>query len=389
MSADNRAPDERPIIETLIARDRIRGDNRMFLEGKDAASVTDDDWKQVAHEVRLYMKARHLNNNDVARAIGHSPTTISELLNCKYKGEWREKLLDLDRWLDQQLKADKAPATTQFVWTEVAREIQTVANLVVQLRKIGLVYGPDTSGIGKTQALRALNLEIPGSVLITCTKVEASAYGLLRSIARGLRISDRGRNTTLYQQIKAKLCNTPRLLMIDQIHNLRAAKDDRPLYVLADLYDETNAPQLWCGTADMVAYLRRGQSKGDESLAQIRRRITYVRDLMQRTRDARDGGRGEPLVTIDQIREMFAKNKIRLTRDGEKFLWSLCQIPDSGAVGTCANLVLIATIIAEERSLPSIDAKLLKAALRDSVQGDTFRELQMAQIDEEPNEAAG
>src|SRR4051812_29848322 len=112
MSADNRAPDERPIIETLIARDRIRGDNRMFLEGKDAASVTDDDWKQVAHEVRLYMKARHLNNNDVARAIGHSPTTISELLNCKYKGKWREKLLELDRWLDQQLKADKAPATT-------------------------------------------------------------------------------------------------------------------------------------------------------------------------------------------------------------------------------------------------------------------------------------
>jgi hypothetical protein len=377
------APDDRkPIIDVLIDRERVRGATRMFLDGKDAASITEDEARLVVQQVELYITdsakggKRKLTRKDIARAIGVSPGVVSEVLSdegpSSYRGDWRSIVLHLDRWLDQQTRSDLSPSGTTFVWTSVAREIETVARLVQQLRKIGLVYGPDTPGIGKTLALEALNRVLPGSMLITVEKVHANPTGLLRAIARALRITDGRRNATLFDRIIEKLSGTPRLLMIDQIHNLRHARDDKPFYYLTDIWDKTKSPQLWCGTADLVAYFQRGKSRGDESLAQIRSRITYVRDLMQRTRKPEDGGRGEPLVTIEQVIEMFGKNKVRITTDGIRMLWSIACQEDSGSLRTCGNLVLIATITAEQLGIKWIDARLLKAALRDSVQSETF-----------------
>jgi hypothetical protein len=365
---------DKPIIDVLMDRERIRGAARMLPEGINPDTITEAQAKQIAHEVNLFATQQGLGRREVARAIGYkSPGVISEFIKGTYAGNWRQLAIDLDAWLDaEQKRVNSAIGGPQFVWTEVAREIQTVASLVIQLRTIGLVYGPDTAGIGKTMALQAIHQETPGSLFVTCDKIEANPTGLLRGIAHALRINDNGRNASIYKRVKEMLKGTPRLLIIDQIHNLRRAKDDKPLYILADLYDATKSPQLWCGTADMVSYLTTGVGKGDESLAQIRSRITYVRDLMQRCADGKDGGRGEPLYTVDNIREVFAKNKIRLTTAAVQMLYKLACIPDSGALRTCRNLVLIATITAEQLKMTSIDAPLLLAALRDSVQKETF-----------------
>jgi hypothetical protein len=379
-------PTLKPVIEVLIDRERVIGATRMFTDGKDAASITEEEAKLVIQQVELYLQSKRaaktgqpeLSRKDVARAIGVSAGVVSEVLKMTYKGDWRTVILHLDRWLDLQLKTDAAPTATPFVWTEVAREIETVARLVTQLRKIGLVYGPDTPGIGKTMCLEALNQVLPGSVLITCDKAHANPTGILRSIARALRAGDTGTNRMIYDRIVAKLSQTPRLLMVDQIHNLRHATDDKPFYYLTDLWDRTRAPQLWCGTADLVGYLRRGKARGDESLAQIASRVTYVRDLMQRTMNENDGGRGEPLVSLQSVIEMFGKNKIRIAADAARFLWALACIPDSGSLRCCTNLVQIATITAEQLGLTLIDTRLLKAALRDSVQGETFSSLVQA-----------
>jgi DNA transposition AAA+ family ATPase len=377
MSAQDPQQQGKPIIDVLIDRQRVIGATRMFIDGKDAASITEEEARLVIQQVELYAKSKKppVSRKDIARAIGVSPPTMSEVLSMSYRGDWRSVILHLDRWLDQQAKADAAPQVSQFCWTSVAREIETVARLVQQLRKIGLVYGPDTAGIGKTLAMEALNRVLPGSVLITVEKAHASPTGLLRAIAGGLRINSGKSNPWLFDKIAEKLSGTPRLLMIDQVHNLRNAKNDKALFYLTDLWDRTKSPQLWCGTADLVAYLQREKARGNETLAQIRSRITYVRDLMQRTREPEHGGRGEPLVTLDQMIEMFGKNKIRITTDGIRMLWSVACLPDDGALRTCTNLVLIATIVAEQQGIKQIDARLLKAALRDSVQSETFNRI--------------
>jgi hypothetical protein len=123
------------------------------------------------------------------------------------------------------------------------------------------------------------------------------------------------------------------------------------------------------GTQDIVAYLNRGQAKGKETLAQIRRRIGIRRDLMERTRGGGDGGKGQPLYTIEEIRKVFARNRMRLTPDAARYLWMLANLPDAGALGTCKNVVVIATTVGELKGAAALTADMLRAAHRELVTG--------------------
>ena len=201
--------------------------------------------------------------------------------------------------------------------------------------------------------------------LVTVDKVDANPTGLLRKLCRAMRVDDGGSNSQKFARAVHHLTGRSHLLLIDQIHNLRGSKEDRPFYILADLFDATRTAQLWCGTADLVGYLQRQQRKhGDESLTQIRRRIFPCVDLMEGVRAGGPDGQGEPLVTVDQVRDMFARNQLKLTATAARFLCELCNQPDSGAVGLCVQLVEYATMMAEMRRAASIDLPLLKEALR-------------------------
>ncbi len=339
----------------------------MIAEGTDAPHVTAEQISAVADDVRLFIATYKLKGKEVAKAIGMSETVVSEFLNGKYSGNNAQVAIDLEAWLVEEEERRKRPATTQFVWTNVAQEIKAVANYCLDKRAIGLCYGPDTSGIGKTTALQAIHRHIGPrrASLVTVDKVDANPTGLLRKLCRAMRVDDGGSNAQKFARAVHHLTGRSHLLLIDQIHNLRGSKEDRPFYILADLFDATRTAQLWCGTADLVGYLQRQQRKhGDESLTQIRRRIFPCVDLMEGVRASGPDGTGEPLVTVDQVREMFARNQLKLTTTAARFLCELCNQPDSGAVGLCVQLVEYATMMAEMRRSTSIDLPLLKEALR-------------------------
>lgn len=335
----------------------------MLAEGTPAENVTKEQAEQVIRNVEAYRTHAGLSTTKIGRAIGYGASTISQVLHWKYNGDWQEVIVDLDRWLEEQIKRDNAPRATDFVWTRVAQEIKTVADAAVTLRTIGLVYGPTTSGIGKTMALEAIAAEKAGSIMITIEKVAANPSGLLRAIAAELRLSQGNpSNAWTFARIKDVLKDTPRLLIIDQIHNLCGGKDDKAFFILADLHDATGAPQLWCGTSDIVAYLDSGQAKGKETQAQIRRRIGISRDLMDRTREGGGaGGHGEPLYSIDEIRRVFGRNKMRLAPDAASYLCRLANLPDSGALGACKNLVVMATTVHAKSGATILTADMLRA----------------------------
>lgn len=339
----------------------------MIAEGTDAATVTDEQIQQVANDVELFCRNHKISRKDVARATGYSPGVASDFLSGKYAGNKAQVAIDLEAWLVEEEGRRSRPETTQFVWTNVAMEIKAVANYCLDKRKISLVYGPDTSGIGKTTALQAIHQEIGPrrSSLITIDKVDANPTGLLKKICRGIRKDDNGTNAVRFARIVTHLTGRSHLLLIDQIHNLRGAKEDKPFYILADIYDATKTAQLWCGTADLVSYLQRQQVRNaDESLAQIRRRIFPYVDLMEGLRSGGSDGGGDMLVTVEQVREMFARNKLKLAGAAARFLCEICNQPDSGSIGLCVQVVEYATMMAEVRRATSIDLPLLKEALR-------------------------
>lgn len=351
----------------------------MIPEGTDAATITPATAAEVLRHVLNYKREKGLTVKQLARGVGVAEGTMSPVLAGKYPGNSNQIILDLDRWLEDQRKIDSAPKPASFVWTSVARSIETIASATVKLKTIGLIYGPETSGLGKTTALQAIAAERSGCILVTIDKVKANVTGVLGRICEQLRISDGPNNAMVYDRICSLLTGTSRLLIIDQIHNLCGSKKDLPFHVLAELHEKTKSPQLWAGTSDVVGYLKRGQIKGQEPLSQVRSRIGICRDLTQPLRAAGPGpgsaGDGQ-LYTIDEIRAIFGRNKMRLAADAARYLLRLANLPDSGALRTCKNLVIMATTLYEDRH-EVLTEEMLRSAHRMLVTDESYNLLQM------------
>ncbi|HEX4123565.1 MAG TPA: ATP-binding protein [Tepidisphaeraceae bacterium] len=352
-------PDERKPIEQLIQSARVKGASRIIPDATAPGDVTPEMAAAALTLLREYQQKTSLKWKEIARSAGIESRYISAMLNGKHTPQWQSHAIDLDHWLEDAEKRESATRPTEFVTTQVAEEIYTVAQVASTLMCIGLVFGP--SGLGKTLALMALAADKAGSALVSVQTAAASPLGVLLAIGKGLGIRDcytfsQGR---LMARIVELLKGTPRLLIIDEIQKLTGTRDDRALHVLRDLFDATGSPQLWCGSIDMVAYLERRYAGGNEPLAQIRRRIGIARDLTERA--GGDGGRGGALFTTDEIRRVFAKSKMRLTPDAIRYLMILANIPDSGALGTCRNLVIMATKVNELSGAECLTEAMLRS----------------------------
>jgi DNA transposition AAA+ family ATPase len=377
----NKAP-----IDRLMDEGRILGESRMIAENTLPEQVTDEQAQCVRNLVNDYIQASagRWNRTKVAKAIGCAATTLSTILNGNYPGNVRHWLIELDKWIEEQKKRDAAPRVNDFVWTTVAEEIKTVADAASHLGTIGLVYGPETSGMGKTIALKAIADRKPGSIYVSMEKAASSPTAMLQTIVKAMGLGHAvGRAKTIaYNSIKDRLAGSSRLLILDQIHSLCGAKDDLPFGILMDLHNETGAPQLWCGTNDIVSYLDRRIARGAESLTQINSRIMPKWDLMQRTREG-DGGQGEPLYTLDEIKAVFAKNKMRLSADASRYLLELANLADSGALRTCTYIVRMATKV-HERTATILTADLLKQIHGTLVRSRSYSLLQSKLASQQP-----
>lgn len=338
----------------------------MIPEGTEAKNVTEEQITQVAADVEMFIKANKVAMKALAQAVGYSSSVVSEFIAGKYAGNKGQVAIDLEQWLVEAEQASQKSQTTTFVWTNVAMQILSVSNYCLDMKKIGLVYGPDTSGLGKTFALQAIAQKMGPrrATMVTIDKCDANPTGLLKKICQAMHVADHGTSAAKFQRICEYLSGRSHLLLVDQVHNLRFATEDKPLYYLTDLYDRTQTAQLWCGTSDMVSYLKRQQGKTlDEPLAQIRRRIFPCVDLMEGYAEGGDGN-GEPLYTIQQIRDMFAKNRLKLTAKGQQWIMALAHEPGSGALGMCVQVVEYATLMATQQKLTVLDVPILKAAMQ-------------------------
>jgi hypothetical protein len=153
-----------------------------------------------------------------------------------------------------------------------------------------------------------------------------------------------------------------------KVHNRLYAKLDRPYYYLMDIFEATKTAQLWVGTSDMVAYLTRQQARTmDEPLAQIRRRIFPCVELMGSAAGGGDGGDGERLYTVEQVRQMFSRFQLKLSGSAARWLCALAHVPGGGGLGVCVQIMEYAVMLGLARQETCIEIPLLKEALRNGL----------------------
>jgi DNA transposition AAA+ family ATPase len=314
--------------------------------------------------VKEYMKEKGLTQAQVARGCMVQSSVISQVLNGKYNADPRNIIATMDRWLERRKAADEMPATSKFVWTDVACQIRLAAKRAMAAAdagidaRISLVWGDP--GCGKTLALEAV-AESTDAIMITCG-IE-STTSIVEKIADALRIQKLGGARRMFDAIVERLRGSGKLLIVDEIHAMLDCRDDQPFHTLRRLSDQTGCPQLWSATCDLIKQLQVREQRR-EPLGQIVSRIGSQFHLTRTIEANGTGGRGGnvPLFSVDDILKVFASNELKLTRDGAEFLASICTSPRYGLLRACTNLVVTATAINRAKGGQLDEKRLMEAA---------------------------
>lgn len=285
---------------------------------------------ELSEEIRRravnFCRQENVSQADLAKMAGVSSSTLTEVLGDKYAGNALQTLRRVDAAIDAAESRKQAPAKGEFVMTAVAEEIFAVLKAIVRIDSIGVIHGP--SGIGKTLTLRAcLAMDFPQAIYLAITDECKSPTRLYARLVATL--SRRGTSaptgsiaSAAFGWLVKRLSGSHRLILLDEAENLTMAA----LNGVRQLHDQTGCPVILTGRPPLMTRVK--ASMGDARIGgSLVGRISIIRDLLARTRSLRPGdGGARPLFSQAEIVEILAKKKIRLSRDGRKWLAGVANI---------------------------------------------------------------
>lgn len=207
----------------------------------DINEVLNLDFNSLLEELK---KATGISANGLAKAIGISPTQISQIRNGTYKdveGTEEKARAYIKQELEKLVSEEKDDIKIKFSFID---KVSGNINLGLKLKKIVLFRGD--SGSGKTTLLKSFRKEYPNSIFI-------QAYKGMKKTELIAQISG-GKESSL-KKIKERVKG--KILIIDEVNKLSGGTLEwlRSLHDIAD-----NMPMLWAGTyedIDEVLYKQR------------------------------------------------------------------------------------------------------------------------------------
>lgn len=320
----------------------------------------DSDLREARDYINHAKSQKLVTAAELARRTGIKESAISAFCTDKWKGSkgtLYSTATMLAKAVTQLVKQRQADETKigGFVYTRIARAIWDVVEYAIKRRMIGVFVIP--AGCGKTMALDAIHDDKPGSLLVTVTGTRAARKPFLQSLSRALGLSESGRAEDLQDAVIERLRGSDRLVMVDEAHKLQVAALD----TIREIWDAGKVPIILAGTPTFLQSLtsRRVGSLHAEILDQLSSRVGISRDLTDLATTT--GGDPERLFTTEDIRKVFHRGGVRLTRDGEEFLCRLANTPGAGALRKCADLV---QIVVDLYPKEPVTAARLRDALR-------------------------
>lgn len=300
-----------------------------------------------------------INQAQLARRTGYKPSAISEFMTDSWKGSpgtlatLAGKLAQIINRIFREQDAD-AVGIANFVTTRAAEAIHDMAQYVCDHRQIGAFVM--AAGMGKTMSMEALHDEFAGSILVTVGSLRATPKAFLQLWIQQLHLKTIGYAKDLQDRVINTLRGSNRLVLIDEAHKLTRESLD----VMREIWDQARCPILLAATPVFVQTMTvsRGDTLAGELMDQLYSRVGVFRDMRQF--DDPESGVPEQLVSVEDIRKMFCRGKVRIARDGVQFLCMLANARAGGGYRTCQAIVLLCNTALPNRD---ITTKMLREAL--------------------------
>lgn len=181
---------------------------------------------EIKAQLMQQLADKGLSNAKAAPLIGVSPAALSQYLNGTYRsnpanleGKIAEFLRAQDAREEMQEKAATYQATDNYVPTSISEDVYKTIQYC-QLEK-GMVIIHGDAGIGKTKGVQRYIQDYPTNTLyINATPAIGSLTGMIRCLARHLKVTDTLRRDELSAEICDRLRSADKLIIIDEAQHL-------------------------------------------------------------------------------------------------------------------------------------------------------------------------
>ncbi|MEM8781922.1 MAG: AAA family ATPase [Planctomycetota bacterium] len=340
---DRRRPEakrRKRIIEHLLAKDRVLLEARMLpTEGP----LTEDQIQDVRDAFdRLSKDAsgrRSFTFSDLARAIGRSPSVVSQWYKGSYPSNLDAITRDINNWIERTVQRERSTGNRAYVETWVCETMAAHVRLVDRRRKMGVIVSP--SGSGKDMVIDVLGDEL-NAVSVYCN-VTTTPKRLLVALAEQLGIASGNRNAgDLQARIVDAIKDRSTIIFINEAQQL----DDRCASVLRAVYDESGVPVVLLGSKQIFEMIRNADKASGGGQFWRRCLKLEITRRAEQTLDPDTQQVGRRLFSQEEIKKFLAMKKVRLAKaDGPEvfgLLVDIANLDEHGSLGLLNDVVEMA-----------------------------------------------
>lgn len=303
--------------------------------------------------LEIFSEDNNMSFTKIAKAMGVGASTLSEWRKGTYSGDneaFSEKVSD---FLDRHKR--KIKRINFSVNTETKKRVFHVLNTIkkyvssnitegiIESSKIGYIYG--RAGLGKTHALQEWLKTYGGRGVLITAENGISSVGLIKKIAKELKLDTTGSSETLKDRIKDAIKLTETIIIIDEGEHLKANVID----IVRSIADQTGVGVVIAGTEVLKSKILSRKKEYEYLYSRAVVNIS-LKDLA--------------IDDVSNIVKEFLKNEIELYKETElQTLISYINIVVRGSARNLANVLTSSYEIALQNNSLKIEKKYVDAAL--------------------------
>lgn len=205
--------------------------------------------QSISKTLSEFLASNSISQAALARSIGVSAATISQVLKGEYKGDLKGIAQKISSYIGNYTQKPKNE-TKEGIKTQTRdmKMVKFIIDEAVNEREIGLIYG--TPGTGKTTALKHYASTHSNAILIEAT-VHTTASVLLAMLREILGLDSSKNLDSQLRAIGKHLGASDRILLVDEADHL-------PIKALEDLRmiaEFSKTPMVLCGTHVLLTKL--------------------------------------------------------------------------------------------------------------------------------------